>query len=135
MREVDDPTGDYWSLDDLPYTADELAFMERHGLGGFNSGTLLLHQNATMRRHFADILEFSREYLTSGKTALTDQPFVNYHFNRLAAVDYGLTPHVRLWPKDDEPYPDRLIHFLGGPGDAKRKYREMREYVKRFMGR
>ena len=135
VHEVDDPTGDYWALDDLPYTDDELALLERHGLGGFNAGTMLLHQNAAMRRHFEDILNFSAKYLADGKTALTDQPFVNYHFNRLAAVDYGITPHVRLWPEHDEAYPDRLIHFLGGPGDAKRKYREMREYVKRFMGR
>ncbi len=133
VHEVDDPTGDYWSLDDQPYSDDELVFLERHGLGGFNAGTMLLHQNTAMRRHFADILEFAREYLASGKTALTDQPFVNYHFNRLAAVNYGLTPHVRLWPEHDEAYPDRLIHFLGGPGDAKRKYQEMRKYARRFM--
>jgi hypothetical protein len=135
VHEVDDPTAEYWALDELPYTDEELAFLERHGLGGFNSGTMLLHQNAAMRRHFEDILEFAGNYLSDGKAALTDQPFVNYHFNRLAAVDYGLTPHVRLWPEHDEAYPDRLIHFLGGPGDAKRKYREMREYAKRFMGK
>ena len=133
VRESDDLTHEYWSLKGLPYTGDELAFLETHNLGGFNTGTMLFHRNAAMEHHFSAALQFGESYAESGREFFWDQSVLNYYFNRLAAVDYGLTPHVRLWPDVNEAYPERLIHFLGGPGDAKRKYREMREYAKRFI--
>jgi len=132
-RYNDDPTHEHFSLPDQPYTSDELTRLAEHDIGTFCAGTFLLHSSPDMRQHFHEILRFAEAHAESGRKFFVDQSFLNYHFNRLTAVDYGLTPFVREWPDPDERYPDQLIHFLGGPGDAKRKLGEMRTYAKRFL--
>jgi hypothetical protein len=117
------------------YSQQDIEYFRKDNIHVFNAGLFGFIPDQNMKQHFTNIITFISTY--NGPLVIYEQSFMNVYFNKLNNTDrtllttdtYIMFPH-RL---PDQSHEGKLIHFCGGLGDANGKYKDMKNYINKYM--
>jgi hypothetical protein len=120
----------YYSL--LNYTKEDYAFFEANSIIPFNAGCFGFVVSPAIKAHFDAINDMIR---THKGRFFYEQSFMNAYFNRINKTDRTVLTKstYTLFPKSNTSYGGTLVHFTGGPGNAKNKIYRMKQYMDREL--
>lgn len=117
------------------YTSDDILFFEEEKIHTFNSGLMMFKNSRTMKYHFDDVLSLRELY---PKNQFTEQPYINYYFNRHNLVDTEtIVPNANFYYIVDENYNDTInpnnnfFHFIGNTFNGEKKLNIIKKYTEK----
>jgi len=122
-----------WSLENLQFDQATIDKLESKGTYPFNAGFFLFKPDVSMKAHFDEVLRL----MDNHRSKMGEQRYMNHYFPLYGEVDQSrITKYNYAMPYAShalEPYPDKVVHFLGAGFPVYRKIYKMKRYVEAYM--